>query len=77
MNNTKYDYELDTFGLSCPMPIVKVTEEFKKIPDASVLKVISSDEGIIEDLKSYCRKMGHEFLSYEVNPPEYIVYVKK
>ncbi|MHB8292616.1 MAG: sulfurtransferase TusA family protein, partial [bacterium] len=50
-----YDYELDTYGLSCPVPIMKVAEEFKKIPDGSVLKVIASDKGIIEDLKSYCK----------------------
>ncbi len=72
-----YDYELDTFGLSCPVPILKVKEEFENIPDGSVLKVTASDDGIIEDLKSYCKKTGHEFLSYEVNPPEYIVFVKK
>ena len=47
-----YDYELDTFGLSCPMPIMEVAEEFKKIPDGAVLKVTASDEGIIEDLKA-------------------------
>jgi tRNA 2-thiouridine synthesizing protein A len=72
-----YDYELDTFGLSCPVPIMKVAEEFKKIPDGSILKVIASDEGIIEDLKSYCKKTGHEFLSYNIAESEYTVYVKK
>ena len=72
-----YDYEIDTFGLSCPMPIMEVAEEFKKIPEGSVLKVTASDGGIIEDLKSYCKKTGHEFISYEINLPEYIVYVKK
>ncbi|MCL5673408.1 MAG: sulfurtransferase TusA family protein [Deltaproteobacteria bacterium] len=72
-----YDYELDTYGLSCPVPIMKVAEEFKKIPDGSVLKVIASDQGIIEDLKSYCKKTCHEFLSYDISGSEYIVYVKK
>lgn len=73
----KFDYELDTFGLSCPLPIIKVGDEFKNIPDGCILKVIASDGGIIEDLKRYCHRTGHEFLSYEENPPEYIVYVKK
>jgi TusA-related sulfurtransferase len=56
---------------------MKVAEEFKKIPDGSVLKVIASDQGIIEDLKSYCKKTCHEFLSYDISGSEYIVYVKK
>ncbi|MHB1663988.1 MAG: sulfurtransferase TusA family protein [bacterium] len=72
-----YDYELDTYGLSCPVPIMKVAEEFKKIPDGSVLKIIASDQGIIEDLKSYCKKTGHTFLSHDISGSEYIVYVKK
>ncbi len=45
----KHDYEIDTFGLSCPVPIMKVAEEFKNIPEGSVLKVVASDEGIVED----------------------------
>ncbi len=73
----KHDYEIDTFGLSCPLPIIKVGEEFENIPEGSVLKVVASDEGIVEDLKSYCKRTNHEFLSYEINLPEYIVYVKK
>ena len=73
----KHDYELDTFGLSCPVPIMKVAEEFKNIPEGSVLKIVASDEGIVEDLKSYCKKTNHEFLSYEISLPEYIVYVRK
>ncbi len=72
-----YDYELDTYGLSCPVPIMKVAEEFKKIPDGSVLKVIASDRGIIEDLKSYCKMKEHTFLSYDISGSEYIVYLKK
>jgi TusA-related sulfurtransferase len=73
-----YDYELDAFGLTCTGHIMfKVDQEFKDIPDGSVLKVITTENAIIEDLKSYCKKTGHEFLSYEISPPEYIIYVKK
>lgn len=71
-----YDYELDTFGLSCPMPLMMAKEELKKIPAGAVLKVTASDEGILQDMKDYCEKTGHEFLSQEINLPEYIVYVK-
>ena len=72
-----YDYELDTFGLACPLPIIKTKDEMKKIPEGSILKVISSDGGVIDDMKGFCRMKGHEFLSYEINLPEYIVYIKK
>ena len=69
-----YDYELDTFGLSCPMPIMEVAEEFKKIPDGSVLKVTASDEGIIEDLKSYCSIVSSAFISPVISFPVVIKY---
>lgn len=71
-----YDFEIDAFGLSCPMPLIMAKEELKKIPSGSVLKVTASDEGIIQDMKDYCQKTGHTFLKEENNPPEYIVYVK-
>ncbi len=73
----KADFTLDTFGLLCPMPIVKTSKELKKMNIGQVLKVISSDEGIKEDMPAFCKSTGHQFLGLEENNGEFIVYVKK
>ncbi len=71
------DVSLDTFGLLCPMPIIKTSQELKKMEVGQVLEVIASDEGIKEDMPAYCKSTGHDFLGIEEEDGEYRVYLRK
>lgn len=73
----KADAILDTLGLYCPMPIVKTAKKIKDLKIGQVLKVISDDEGIKEDMPAWCRRTGNEFLRIEEGEGEYRVYVRK
>jgi TusA-related sulfurtransferase len=68
---------LDTLGLYCPMPIVKTAKKIKDLKIGQVLKVISDDEGIKEDMPAWCKRTGNEFLRIEEGEGEYRVYVRK
>ena len=73
----KYDRSLDCYGLSCPMPLYKVSKEIKNMGSGEVLEVISTDEGIKEDLPAWCRTTGNEYLGLEEEADVIKAYVKK
>ncbi|MEZ4812973.1 MAG: sulfurtransferase TusA family protein [Caldisericia bacterium] len=72
-----FDVELDTLGLQCPVPIVKTAKKMKELESGQVLKVISDDEGIQEDMPAWASSTGNEFLGIEEIDGAYHVYVKK
>ena len=56
---------LDCKGLSCPMPIVKLAKEMKKMNKGEVLMMLGTDPGSKEDVPAWCQRTGHEFLGIE------------
>ena len=73
----KKDFTLDCYGLLCPMPIIKVAQKFKELKIGQVLELISTDEGVKQDIPAWCKATGNEFIGIEENNGEYRVYIKK
>lgn len=71
------DVTLDCYGLLCPMPIIQTAKKIKELKVGQVLEVMSTDEGIREDMPAWCRQTGQEFLGLEEDGDIYKVYVKK
>ncbi|HOO97663.1 MAG TPA: sulfurtransferase TusA family protein [Caldisericia bacterium] len=72
-----FDVELDTLGKQCPIPIVKTAKKMKELEVGQVLRVLSDDEGIKEDMPAWANTTGNEFLGIEEEDGMYICYVKK
>lgn len=53
---------LDCKGLSCPMPIVKLSKKVKEMKAGEILELIATDPGSKADIPSWCSKTGNEFL---------------
>ncbi len=73
----KADETLDCVGLYCPMPIVHVAKKMKELKPGQVLEVLADDQGIKEDMPSWCRTTGNEFLGIEEKDGVYHTFVKK
>lgn len=73
----KADETLDCVGLYCPMPIVHAARKMKELKAGQVLEVLSDDEGIKEDMPSWCKTTGNEYLGIEEEEGVYRAYVKK
>ncbi len=71
------DRTLDCYGLLCPMPVVQTARELKSMKPGEVLEVLATDPGIVEDLPSWCRMTGQEFLGTEEDEGVIKSYVKK
>jgi tRNA 2-thiouridine synthesizing protein A len=68
---------LDTYGLLCPMPIIKTAAKMRELEKGDVLKVLSDDPGIKEDMPAWCVTSGNELVLLEEVGQEFHVYVRK
>jgi tRNA 2-thiouridine synthesizing protein A len=73
----KADESIDCFGLMCPMPIVKTSQQIKKMKVGQVLEIVATDKGIKQDMPAWCKTTGNECLGMEEAAGEIKVYVKK
>jgi tRNA 2-thiouridine synthesizing protein A len=71
------DQILDCVGLYCPMPIVKTSQQIKKMKVGDILEIIADDKGIKQDMPAWCEATGNEYLGMEEQGEEIKVYVKK
>lgn len=62
---TKIDQTLDCKGLSCPMPMLKLSKAMKSLNQGEVLEMLGTDPGTKSDLPKWCEKSGNELLHEE------------
>ena len=55
---------IDTRGLFCPVPILRVHDRLKALSRGEILEVLSDDPVILEDMPAFCRSHGHEYLGH-------------
>ncbi|MEY8877876.1 MAG: sulfurtransferase TusA family protein [Leptothrix sp. (in: b-proteobacteria)] len=51
--------ELDTRGLTCPLPILKAKKALAEIASGDLLKVLATDPGSVRDFQAFARQTGH------------------
>lgn len=71
------DATIDCLGLNCPMPIIKTAEWIKKISVGQVLEIVADDPGVEEDMPSWCKTTGNEFLKMDKEDDVYYVFIKR
>ncbi|MCY4100152.1 MAG: sulfurtransferase TusA family protein [Rhodobacteraceae bacterium] len=54
--------KLDTTGLLCPLPVLKIQKIIKSLSQGDLLEVISDDPVATIDIPNYCRESGHKLL---------------
>ncbi|HEX20402.1 MAG TPA: sulfurtransferase TusA family protein [Acidiferrobacteraceae bacterium] len=68
--------QLDTRGLICPMPVIKVQDMIKTLHQGDILEVRCSDPGTMHDVPAWCRIHGHEILQCSNNDEEILIRIK-
>ena len=59
------DKELDTRGLSCPLPILKAKKALADMQSGQTLRVVATDEGSMRDFQAFARQTGNELLAQQ------------
>ena len=74
---TTFDKELDTRGLSCPLPILKTKKALNDLATGQVLKVVSTDPGSVKDMQAFATQTGNTLLSSSEENKDFVFYLKK
>ncbi|QSR35040.1 SirA family protein [Marinobacterium iners] len=77
MSSPPFDHELDTSGLSCPMPLLKAKLALHQLEPGQVLKVIATDAGSLRDFPAYARVSDHELLQTFSGEQCYIYWIRR
>jgi TusA-related sulfurtransferase len=68
---------LDTIGLFCPEPLFKTREKIDELEIGDVLEVWADDPASEEDLKRFCKRTGHQLLSFEKVDNQFHFLIRK
>ncbi|MBL8835776.1 MAG: sulfurtransferase TusA family protein [Alphaproteobacteria bacterium] len=68
---------LDTKGLNCPLPILKVKKAIKDVPSGGTLQVLATDPGAVGDFEAFCRATGNQLVDWKEDDGVYIFNIRK
>lgn len=68
---------IDTYGLLCPVPIMKTAAAIKEIAVGEVLEVLADDPQILEDFPAWCAGYGHIMYETIEEEEEFRLYVRR
>ena len=67
---------LDTKGLLCPLPVIRLQEFARRVEHETEVVVIATDPGVLADIPSWCRVNGHIHVASEQVDHEFHVKVR-
>ena len=67
---------VDTRGLKCPLPVLKVARVLRDAPTGTVVTVWADDPIAIIDIPHFCVEAGHQLVS-QSNAGRHQIYVIK
>jgi tRNA 2-thiouridine synthesizing protein A len=71
------DKELDARNLSCPLPILKTKKMLSDMTSGQVLKVLTTDQGSMQDMPAFAKQTGNALLSHETSGEVFTFFFQK
>lgn len=69
--------KIDACGLSCPGPIMKLSENISTINDGDILEITSTDKGFYSDVEAWCKSTDNTLLNLENSNKKIIATIQK
>lgn len=73
----EFQKELDTKGLNCPLPLLRLKKVMPELQAGDVVKVLATDPAAHLDFGVFSERAGHEILAKEEADGVYIFYIRK
>ncbi len=67
--------ELDTRGLLCPLPVLKLRKLINSNKQADKIKLITDDPAAIVDVPHFCNEQGHQILESSKENDYYFFFI--
>ncbi|MEN9321377.1 MAG: hypothetical protein RL039_1190 [Pseudomonadota bacterium] len=71
------DKEIDTRGLSCPLPILKAKKALADMVTGQTLKVVSTDPGSVRDFQAFAKQTGNELIDQQNVGEEFLHVMRR
>ena len=69
--------KIDACGLSCPGPIMKLSDNISKINNGEILEITSTDKGFYSDVEAWCNSTNNTLLNLENKDKKIIATIQK
>lgn len=73
-NPTSKTAELDTSGLTCPLPVLRTRRKLAELEAGDLLRVIATDPLAKLDMAHFCQEAGHELVS-SVEQDQHLIFL--
>ncbi len=71
------EHELDTRGLTCPIPIMRLKKRMESLSSGQRLRVVASDPSCVMEIATYAKKTGNTLLESSKSSEGDFVFVLK
>ncbi len=71
------DATLDTRGLLCPLPVLKLRKRLQSLSPGQVIEVLADDPIAVVDIPHFCAEAGHSLLSQEMRDAVQVYLIRK
>ena len=69
--------EIDARRLFCPLPVIKLQNCIGKQTPGTLVRIVSTDPGSLNDIPTWCRISGHEVVEIDDRETEFVFLVQK
>lgn len=69
--------ELDTSGLSCPMPILRLKQALGSMASGQRIRVVATDPGSQSDFAAFAAQTGHRLLESRAEADKFYYVLEK
>ena len=67
---------LDTKGLNCPLPVLKLKKALKDVPPGGIVQVLATDPGAVGDFEAFCRQTGNELIDAKTEGGVFVFLIR-
>ena len=72
-----FDIDVDTRGLNCPIPVMKLKKALTEAQSGQVIKIVGTDPGTVKDFEAFSKQTGNPILSSSKACKEFVFFIKK
>jgi tRNA 2-thiouridine synthesizing protein A len=73
----RFDVEVDTRGLFCPEPLLKVKDESADLEIGQCFKVMTDDPATEDEFREWAQETGTEIVDFNQGDSELVFYFRK
>jgi tRNA 2-thiouridine synthesizing protein A len=70
-------HTLDCRGLSCPLPVIKLSKAIKAMKVGEVVEMLATDPGSVPDVQAFQARTGHQIVASDQENGVYRFLVRR